>query len=57
MSFTDRKNNFYSKLAYLLPEGLIYWCFIRVATNATFAHPNKTPDEINLIEALNTWKY
>ena len=57
MSFTDRKNNFYFKLTDLLPKGLIYWCFIRVSSNATYAYPSKTPDEINLMEALNAWKY
>ena len=57
MSFKDRKNNFYFKLTYLLPKGLIYWCFIRVSSNATYAYPSKTPDEINLMEALNAWKY
>lgn len=57
MSWKDRKNNFWCNLAYMLPKGLVYWCYIRVASNATFVHSTKTPDQINLFEALNAWNY
>lgn len=57
MFLKDIKNNFWSELAYMLPKRLVYWCYIRVATNATFVHPSKTPSEINLLEALNAWNF
>ncbi|MHC4402941.1 MAG: hypothetical protein ACYTG0_25045 [Planctomycetota bacterium] len=39
-------------LAYRLPERVVFWCYIRKATQAMSRHPDKTPDEVGLLEPL-----
>jgi hypothetical protein len=51
----SKLDKFYFWLAWYLPKGLAYWCYIRVASYATSKYPDKTPDEINIMQALACW--
>lgn len=42
-------------LAWRLPRRLVYWASIRLMSTATGAYSNRTPDGINIMEALHVW--
>ena len=46
---------FYINLAYILPKELVKWCYIRVSTYATSIESDKTPYDINVVQALELW--
>lgn len=44
-------------LAFILPRRLVYWCAIRVMTNATHGkYSNQVVPELTALEALERWE-
>ncbi len=38
------------------PKTVVMWAAIRLHANATYVYPDRTPDQINIWEALEAWK-
>lgn len=38
-----------------MPKPIVMWATIRLHTNATYVYPERTPDQINIWEALKAW--
>jgi len=49
------KQKLYEKIAYLLPKGIVYWCYIRMHTHATYQFPLKSPEEVSCFDAMEVW--
>jgi hypothetical protein len=47
---------FYMWLAWKLPRDLVKWCCYRVLSWAIMCNPDNTPDEINILKALENWE-
>lgn len=45
-----------TRLVWWLPRRLVYWCSIRLMAHATSAYPDRTPDQITLLDALKAWR-
>jgi hypothetical protein len=46
------------KIAWLLPERLVYWCALRVIAHATSGqYSNQVVPELKAMEALHRWGY
>lgn len=49
-------DGFYRWLAWRLPRQLVGWCGIRVLAHATTGrNSDRTPSEINIMDALSMW--
>lgn len=47
---------FWTKLAWMVPRKLAYWCAIRVISNATVGeYENQVVPELSAIDALKRW--
>lgn len=53
MTYRDR---LWIWLAWRLPRGLVYWCYVRVAANATRREPHTTHETLSLLRALRDWE-
>lgn len=42
-------------IVWKLPKTWIMWAAIRLHANATFVYSDRTPDQINIWEALEAW--
>lgn len=52
----DMKDKFYYWISRKLPKRLMYWCAIHVCAYVSCNEfSNKTPDEINIMEALKSY--
>lgn len=50
------KDKIAMKIAWLLPKSIVYWCAIRLGTNATQGeYSNQIVPDLNFIDALKRW--
>lgn len=52
------KNYLANKIAYLLPNRVVYWVIIRAfAYTTVHSHPDKSPDEVGFNLLAKSWEY
>lgn len=56
MTFIYEKiEDFYCWIAWHIPRTMAYWAFARVAAHASAAMPERTPDSISVLDAMDAW--
>ena len=48
-------DNFWQGVAWLLPERLAYWAYVRVAAHYTVTHSDKIASEVTIFDPLKAW--
>lgn len=55
MSVNVLKEKIICWIAFHLPRYLIYWCAIRLLKQATLVYSDRSPYEIDILEAIDAW--
>lgn len=50
------RSNLPLEVAGMLPKWLVYWATIRLWAHSTKVHSDRTPDRVNIWEALEAWQ-